>query len=78
MCVHLERKKKKRNNLVTRQNYGSLNSPRCPALWFVYILMQDKEEWVLVWLRSQHNAYNGQFDPCFQTIFATMVPKNLE
>ena len=26
----------------------------CPVLWFVYILMHGKEEWVLVELGSQH------------------------
>ena len=33
-----------------------MNSPRCPALWFVYILMPSKEKWVLVQLSSQHNC----------------------
>ena len=31
-------------------------SPRCPALWFVYILMRGNEEWVLVQLGSQHKC----------------------
>ena len=36
--------------------YESINIPRCPALWFVYILMPGKEEWVLVYLASQHKC----------------------
>ena len=48
-CLHLDRKKKKAdNNFIRRSKYRSINSPRCPALWFVYILMPGTEEWVLV------------------------------
>ena len=32
---------------------------------FVYILMCDKEEWVLVWLGSQNKRVNRSFKPVF-------------
>ena len=42
-----------------------MNSPRCPALWFVYILMPGKEEWVLVYLGSQHKCVERPVRPVF-------------
>ena len=42
-----------------------MNSPRCPALWFVYILMSGKEEWVLVQLGSQHKCLEWPVWPVF-------------
>ena len=48
-------KKEKKLTIITskEKKYGSINSPRCPALWFVYILMHGREEWVLVSLGSR-------------------------
>ena len=48
VCILTEKRKKAVNNLTERKKYGSINSPRCPSLWFVYILMPGKEEWVLI------------------------------
>ena len=42
-----------------------MNSPRCPALWFVYILIPGKEEWVLVYLGSQHKCVERPVRPVF-------------
>ena len=41
------------------------NSPRWPALWFVYILMHGKEEWVLVQLGSQSKCTERPVRPVF-------------
>ena len=43
-------KKEKKLTIILEkgENIESINSPRCPALWFVYILRPGKEEWVLV------------------------------
>ena len=41
------------------------SSPRYPALWFVYILMPGKEEWVLVQLGSQHKCVERPVRPEF-------------
>ena len=45
--------------------YESINSPRCPALWFVCILIIVKEEWVLVQLGSQHKFVERLVRPVF-------------
>ena len=42
-----------------------MNNPRCPALYFVYILMPGKEEWALVQLGSQHNCVELPVRPVF-------------
>ena len=42
-----------------------MSSPRCPPLWFVYILMPGKEEWVLVLLGSQHKCVERPVRPEF-------------
>ena len=44
---------------------GPLTSPLCASLWFVYILIPGKEEWVLVWLGSQHNCVEPPVRPVF-------------
>ena len=47
-CLHLDREMKKTDNIHQKKNCGSIKSLNYPALWFVYILMPGKEEWVLV------------------------------
>ena len=42
-----------------------MNSPRCPSLWSVYVLMFSKEEWDLVQLGSQHNCVERPIWPVF-------------
>ena len=42
-----------------------MNSPCCPALMFIYILMPVKEEWVLVQLGSQHKCVERPVRPVF-------------
>ena len=42
-----------------------MNSPRCPAYWFVYSLMSGKEEWVQVQLGSQHESLERPVQPVF-------------
>ena len=65
VCILTEKRKTGFNNLIKRQTYGSINSPRCPALWFVYILMPSKEEWVLAQLGSQHKCVDRPVWPVF-------------
>ena len=43
----------------------SVNSPRCPVLWFVYILMHGREEWVLAQIVSQSNCVERLVRPMF-------------
>ena len=38
---------------------------RCPALWFAYILMPGKKEWVLVQLGSQQKCVERPVRPVF-------------
>ena len=60
-----EKRKKADKNLIKRYKYGSIKSPRCPALWFVYILMPGKDEWVLAQLSSQHKCVERPVRPVF-------------
>ena len=65
VSILTEKRKKADNNLIKRQKYGSINSPRCPALWFVNILKLGKEEWVLVQLGSQQKHVEQPVWPVF-------------
>ena len=39
-----KKEKKAYNNHVKRRKYASIDSPRCPALWFLYIFTHVREE----------------------------------
>ena len=70
--LHVHRKEKKaQKNLIKRQKYRSINSPPCPALWFVYILMHSKGEWVLEQLVSQHKCAEW---PVWPFCLVTIIP----
>ena len=42
-----------------------VNSVNRTAISFVYILMHGREEWVLVWLGSQHKHVERPVQPVF-------------
>ena len=62
---------------MKRSKYESINCPRFPPLWFVYILMPGKEERVLLQLGSQHKCVERSVRTVFPgylflvTMFAT-------
>ena len=72
LCLHFGKKKKTYNNHVKRHKYGSINSPDCPALWFVYALMHSREEWVLVYLGSQHKRMERIFPFVMTMVYPTL------
>ena len=57
------------NNHMKRSKYGSINSPRCPVPWFVYILMHGREEWVLISLGSEKKCVELPVRPVYPNCF---------
>ena len=51
--------------LIEKVKVWFINSPPSHALWFVYIWMRGKEEWVLVYLGPQHKSVEQPVQPMF-------------
>ena len=61
------------NNHMKRSKYGSINSPRCPVPWFVYILMHGREEWVLISLGSEKKCVELPVRPVFSFLVTMLI-----
>ena len=66
------------NSHIERLKCRSTNSLNWPALWFAYILIHGREEWVLVLLGSQHKCVERPLRPMFPDYLSVSMYRPLD